>query len=147
MIWDINVFGVRMKFRVMRNCYGSLDIVEVVGKSILSSWNNEGAIRLVWQHALLIYIWLQLLRVQLMLAFLSFRQQHLLLLWWHIHLWIFYLILLPSWYCKIYLNKLWTCAYGWGSLRSSTPAARIQGLPGALPLDPWLHPNISLGCT
>ena len=27
------------------------------------------------------------------------------------------------------------------------PSAQIQGLPGALPPDPWLHPNISVGCT
>ena len=34
-----------------------------------------------------------------------------------------------------------------GSLRSPTPSAQIQGLLGAEPQDPWLHPNISLGCT
>ena len=28
-----------------------------------------------------------------------------------------------------------------------TPMSQIQGLPGAPPLDPWLHPNISFGCT
>jgi hypothetical protein len=33
-----------------------------------------------------------------------------------------------------------------GLLRSPTPSARIQGLPGAPPPDPWLHPNISVGC-
>ena len=32
------------------------------------------------------------------------------------------------------------------SLRSPTPTSQIQGLPGALPPDPWLHPNISVGC-
>ena len=32
-----------------------------------------------------------------------------------------------------------------GSLRSPTPSAQIQGVLGALPPDPWLHPNISLG--
>ena len=26
------------------------------------------------------------------------------------------------------------------------PMSWIQGLPGAPPLDPWLHPNISVGC-
>ena len=35
----------------------------------------------------------------------------------------------------------------WGLLCSPTPAAWIQGLLRALPPDPWLHPNISLGCT
>ena len=30
--------------------------------------------------------------------------------------------------------------------REPMPASRIQGLPGALPPDPWLHPNISVGC-
>ena len=34
-----------------------------------------------------------------------------------------------------------------GSLCSPTPLAWIQGLLGALPPDPWLHPNISLGFT
>ena len=33
-----------------------------------------------------------------------------------------------------------------GSLHSPTPASRIQGLPGAPPPDPWLHPNINVGC-
>jgi hypothetical protein len=33
-----------------------------------------------------------------------------------------------------------------GSLHSPMPAARIQGLPGAPPPDPWLHPNIDVGC-
>ena len=32
-------------------------------------------------------------------------------------------------------------------LCSPMPMSQIQGLLGALPLDPWLHPNISLGCT
>ena len=30
----------------------------------------------------------------------------------------------------------------WGLLHSSTPAAQIQGLLGALPTDPWLHLNL-----
>ena len=34
----------------------------------------------------------------------------------------------------------------WDSLCSPTPTSRIQGLLGALPPDPWLHPNISVGC-
>jgi hypothetical protein len=34
----------------------------------------------------------------------------------------------------------------WGSLRLPTPLAWIQGLPGAPPPDPWLHPNIDVGC-
>ena len=30
--------------------------------------------------------------------------------------------------------------------REPTPTSQIQGLLGAPPLDPWLHPNISFGC-
>ena len=33
----------------------------------------------------------------------------------------------------------------WGSLRSPISSAQIQGLPGAPPPDPWLHPNITIG--
>ena len=34
-----------------------------------------------------------------------------------------------------------------GLLRLPTPSAQIQGLLGAPPPDPWLHPNIGLGFT
>jgi hypothetical protein len=39
------------------------------------------------------------------------------------------------------------CLFIYKTSREPTPLARIQGLPGAPPPDPWLHPNISLGCT
>ena len=36
------------------------------------------------------------------------------------------------------------CLFVYAS-REPMPSARIQGLPGVEPPDPWLHPNISLG--
>ena len=33
-----------------------------------------------------------------------------------------------------------------GLLCSPTPPAQIQGFLGAPPPDPWLHPNIGVGC-